>query len=54
MYNFELICQDLAMSDQAQLVCDSQKNQLYSLTDSWDIGLSGIIQNLIGREDFGR
>ena len=25
MYNFELICPDLVMSDQAQLICDSQK-----------------------------
>ena len=30
MYNFELMWQDLDISDQAQLICDSQ---LYSFTD---------------------
>ena len=33
MYNFELIWPGLATSEQIQLICDSQKNQLYPSTD---------------------
>ena len=54
MYNVEIIWTGLSMSDQGQLICDSQKNQLYLSTDSWDIGRSEILYNLIGRKYFGQ
>ena len=34
MYNFEVIWACIAMSDQTQLICDSQKNQLHTSTHS--------------------
>ena len=40
------------MSDQTQWIFDSQKNHLHPSTNSSDIGLSGILQALIGPEDF--
>ena len=55
MYTFELIWLCLTMPDQAQLICDSlTKNHLNTSTDYWDIWISGILHNLIGREYLGK
>ena len=44
------------MPDQAQWICDplTKKNHLHTSTDSSNIGISGFLYNLIGRDHFGQ
>ena len=55
MCNFELIWPCLVIPNQSRLICDSfTKNYLHNSTNSRDIGISGILYNLIGQEHFGQ